>query len=65
MKYINELLALVGLALITYGLLFLYGRPITALIIGIVCLLLALFKPTLEALRGNYAQETSDTQSSD
>lgn len=66
MKYINELLALIGLALTTYGLITLFGIPISALTMGILCLFLALFKPTLEALRGNYvAQETAHTPRSD
>lgn len=66
MKYLNELLALLGMSLMTYGLIELYGYPISALVIGILCLFLALFKPTLEAIRGNYvAQETTNTERSD
>jgi len=63
MKYINELLALIGLALITYGLVEIFGIPVAALTMGILCLFLALFKPTIEAIRGSYVAQTSDPDS--
>ncbi|EKH9212906.1 hypothetical protein [Vibrio parahaemolyticus] len=59
MKYLNELLALTGLALLAYGLANLWGVPVACAVLGVICLTLALFKPMIEAIRGNYVPETT------
>lgn len=57
MNYLNELLALVGIALLAYGLANLWGVPLACIVIGVVCLGLALFKPMIEAIRGKHVFE--------
>ncbi|EGR2700596.1 hypothetical protein L5169_004807 [Vibrio parahaemolyticus] len=66
MNYLNELLALAGLTLLAYGLANLWGIPLACIVIGVICLVLALFKPMIEAIRGNYVfEQTTDPESGD
>lgn len=55
MNYLNDILALVGLILLTIGIVCLWGYAVACLAVGGFCLSLALFNPLIEAIRGNHA----------
>lgn len=66
MKYINEIIILMGLCLLAYGMSDLWGIPVASILLGIIFLVLALFKPLLEAIRGNHVfNQVTDTESRD
>lgn len=66
MKYLNELLVLISLGLLAYGIAELKGVPFACVILGSIILVLALFRPLLEALRGHYVlEQTAESESGD
>ena len=59
MKYVNEILTLMGLGLLSCGLWLLYGVAIVCLTIGLMLMVLGLFKPIIEAFRGSNVPEST------